>query len=140
MAVGVLGTTEYGGIDPIDLVCDARDEAARRGFGTCVHVDAAWGGYLAALFRNPDGSMRTRAEVAEGFEHFPSERVHAAFAALGRADSVTVDPHKLGYLPYGAGAFVCRDHRAMPLLSERPEIGRASWRERGWPDVWISGG
>ncbi len=118
MAVGVLGTTEDGGIDPIDLVCDARDEAARRGFGTVVHVDAAWGGYLAALFRNPDGSLRTREDVAEGFESFPSPRVHAAFAALGRADSVTVDPHKLGYLPYGAGAFVCRDHRAMPLLAE----------------------
>src|SRR5690606_31108583 len=33
-------------------------------------------------------------------------------------DSVTVDPHKLGYLPFGAGAFVCRDHRAMALLAE----------------------
>ena len=37
--------------------------------------------------------------------------MHAAFAALGDTDSITVDPHKLGYLPYGAGAFVCRDHR-----------------------------
>lgn len=45
--------------------------------------------------------------------------VHAAFAALGRSDSVTVDPHKLGYLLYGAGAFICRDHRAMALLAEQ---------------------
>src|SRR3546814_16128876 len=30
----------------------------------------------------------------------------------------TVDPHKLGYLPYGAGAFICRDHRAVALLAE----------------------
>src|SRR5690606_8613203 len=52
------------------------------------------------------------------FEAFPSPRVHAAFAALDRCDSITVDPHKLGYLPYGAGAFVCRDHRAMALLAE----------------------
>jgi len=42
----------------------------------------------------------------------------AAVAALARTDSITVDPHKLGYLPYGAGAFVCRDHHAMALLSE----------------------
>ena len=118
MVVGVLGTTEYGSIDPIDRICAARDAAIARGFGTCVHVDAAWGGYLAALFRNPDGTLRARAEVAAGFEHFPSPAVHAAFAALGRADSVTVDPHKLGYLPYGAGAFVCRDHRGMRLLAE----------------------
>jgi hypothetical protein len=38
--------------------------------------------------------------------------------ALGQADSITVDPHKLGYLPYGAGAFLCRDQRAMALLAE----------------------
>jgi glutamate/tyrosine decarboxylase-like PLP-dependent enzyme len=44
--------------------------------------------------------------------------VHAATAALAESDSITIDPHKLGYLPYGAGAFVCRDHRAMTLLSE----------------------
>ncbi|MDQ2701867.1 MAG: pyridoxal-dependent decarboxylase [Pseudomonadota bacterium] len=118
MVVGVLGTTEYGGIDPIDRICDVRDRARERGFGFGVHVDAAWGGYLAALFRNPDGSLRSRDEVAEGFEAFPSPAVHAAFAALGRCESITVDPHKLGYLPYGAGAFVCRDHRAIGLLSE----------------------
>jgi glutamate/tyrosine decarboxylase-like PLP-dependent enzyme len=118
LVVGVLGTTEYGSIDPIGGICDARDEAQARGFGFGVHVDAAWGGYLASLFRNPDGSLRTRDEVAEGFHAFPSTQVHAAFAALGRTDSITVDPHKLGYLPYGAGAFVCRDHRAMALLAE----------------------
>jgi glutamate/tyrosine decarboxylase-like PLP-dependent enzyme len=116
--VGVLGTTEYGSIDPVDRICDARDAAAARGLGTTVHVDAAWGGYLASLFRRPDGSLRKRDEVAAGFDAFPSPRVHAAFAALDRCDSITVDPHKLGYLPYGAGAFVCRDHRAMALLAE----------------------
>jgi glutamate/tyrosine decarboxylase-like PLP-dependent enzyme len=47
--------------------------------------------------------------------------VHAAFAALADTDSATVDPHKLGYLPYGAGAFICRDHRAMALLAERAD-------------------
>ena len=34
---------------------------------------------------------------------------------------MTVDPHKLGYLPYGAGAFICRDHRAMALLTEEAD-------------------
>ncbi|MCJ0824693.1 pyridoxal-dependent decarboxylase [Luteimonas sp. 50] len=116
--VAVLGTTEYGSIDPVDAFCDVRDAAASRGLGTCVHVDAAWGGYLATLFRNPDGSLRGRDEVGGDFKRFPAPEVHAAVAALGRTDSITVDPHKLGYLPYGAGAFVCRDHNAMALLSE----------------------
>ena len=121
LAVAVLGTTEYGTIDPVDGVVDARDRAAAHGLGFSVHVDGAWGGYLTTLFRNADGSLRTLAEVREGFDAFPSPEVHAAFGALGRTDSITVDPHKLGYLPYGAGAFICRDHRAMALLAEQAD-------------------
>lgn len=121
MAVAVLGTTEHGMIDPVDRVVAARDRFHSRGLGFSVHVDAAWGGYLATMFRNPDGSLRTREEVGEGLECFPCPPVHAAFAALGDTDSTTVDPHKLGYLPYGAGAFICRDNRAMGLLSEEAD-------------------
>jgi glutamate/tyrosine decarboxylase-like PLP-dependent enzyme len=119
--VAVLGTTEYGTIDPVDRAVAAREAMAARGLGFSVHVDAAWGGYLATLFRNPDGSLRTREEMRAEYRGFPQPHVHAAFAALGGADSVTVDPHKLGYLPYGAGAFVCRDHRAMALLTEEAD-------------------
>lgn len=121
LAVGVLGTTEYGTVDPVDRIVDARDAFAARGLGFGVHVDAAWGGYLATLFRNEDGSLRTLAEVGAPHACFPRPQVHAAFAALARTDSITVDPHKLGYLPYGAGAFVCRDHRAVALLAEQAD-------------------
>lgn len=121
MAVAVLGSTEYGTIDPVDGVVRARQDWLDRGLGFSVHVDGAWGGYLATLFRRPDGSLRPRDEVASAYARFPSVGVHAAFAALGESDSVTVDPHKLGYLPYGAGAFVCRDHRAMALLAEHAD-------------------
>jgi glutamate/tyrosine decarboxylase-like PLP-dependent enzyme len=117
MTVGVFGTTEYGAVDPIDGILAARDRYAAAGLGFPVHVDAAWGGYLLTLFREPGGALRPRAAVTANFEQFPSPAVHAAAAALSRTDSVTIDPHKLGYLPYGAGAFVCRDHRAMSLLS-----------------------
>jgi glutamate/tyrosine decarboxylase-like PLP-dependent enzyme len=121
MVVAVLGTTEYGTIDPVDRVVAARAAMHARGLDFSIHVDAAWGGYLATLFRNADGSLRSRAEVGADFAHFPQPEVHAAFAALGGTDSVTVDPHKLGYLPYGAGAFICRDHRAMALLAEEAD-------------------
>ncbi|CAM0999482.1 Pyridoxal-dependent decarboxylase [Rhodanobacter sp. Root179] len=121
MCVAVLGGTEYGTIDPIDQVLAARDASRQRGLDFAVHVDAAWGGYLATLFRNEDGSLRPRDEVAADYVQFPTPAVHAAFAALGATDSVTVDPHKLGYLPYGSGAFICRDHRAMTLLAERAD-------------------
>lgn len=121
MCVAVLGGTEYGTIDPIDQVLAARDASRERGLDFAAHIDAAWGGYLATLFRNEDGSLRTGDEVAVDYVKFPTPAVHAAFAALAATDSVTVDPHKLGYLPYGSGAFTCRDHRAMVLLAERAD-------------------
>jgi glutamate/tyrosine decarboxylase-like PLP-dependent enzyme len=121
MCVAVLGSTEYGTIDPVDGVLAARAQARMSGLDFSVHVDAAWGGYLATMFRNEDGSLRSHREVAAEFSSFPTSSTHAAFAALADADSVTVDPHKLGYLPFGTGAFVCRDHRAMALLAERAD-------------------
>jgi len=116
MTVAVLGSTEFGTIDPVDEVIACR---ARCGLGFSIHVDAAWGGYLATLFRTPEGGLRPLAEMQSQFEdHFPSAGTHAAIAALPGTDSITVDPHKLGYLPFGAGAFLCRDQRAMGLLVE----------------------
>ncbi|WP_374603518.1 aspartate aminotransferase family protein [Arenimonas sp.] len=118
MVVGVMGSTEFGTVDPLHELIDARDRWARNGLGFSVHVDAAWGGYLTTLFRQPDGGLRPLEDMREEFRDFPAPEVYAAVAALGRADSITVDPHKLGYIPYGAGAFLCRDQRAMQLLAE----------------------
>jgi glutamate/tyrosine decarboxylase-like PLP-dependent enzyme len=118
MTVGVLGSTEFGTIDPIDGLVATRERMQTRGLGYSVHVDAAWGGYLATLFREPDGSLRGWSDMRADYAQFPSPAVHAAFAALGQTDSVTIDPHKLGYIAFGVGAFVCRDHRAIALLDE----------------------
>jgi tyrosine decarboxylase len=118
MVVGVLGTTEFGTIDPIDQIIAARERWQARGLAFGVHVDAAWGGYLASMFRDPEGGWLTREQVNEGHDRFPSEAVYRAFVSLGSADSVTVDPHKLGYVPYGSGAFVCRDQRMMDLVTQ----------------------
>ena len=118
MTVGILGSTEFGTIDPLDALADLRDDMRTRGLGMALHLDAAWGGYLASLFREEGGALRPLAEVATEFEQFPRREVHAAVAAIPRMDSITVDPHKLGYLPYGSGAFLCRDHRAIDLLAE----------------------
>jgi glutamate/tyrosine decarboxylase-like PLP-dependent enzyme len=118
LAIAIFGTTEFGTVDPVHELLALRDRCAARGYGFAVHVDAAWGGYLATLFREENGKLRERSNMRAEFTSFPSANTYAATAALGRADSITVDPHKLGYLAYGAGAFVCRDHRAMELLLE----------------------
>ncbi|MCK7592667.1 pyridoxal phosphate-dependent decarboxylase family protein [Pseudomarimonas salicorniae] len=118
LAVGILGSTEFGTIDPIDRLCDARDRSAGRGFGFGVHVDAAWGGYLMSLLRDEQGGLRGIDAVGREFARFPRPEVYRAMSAVSRSDSVTIDPHKLGYLPYGAGAFLCRDRRPVELLAE----------------------
>lgn len=118
--VGVLGTTEFGTIDPIHDLVALRDAVQSRGQATALHVDAAWGGYLTTMFRGANADTLSRESLAAQFRYFPSPDVHAAFASLGQADSVTVDPHKLGFVPYGAGAFVGRDRRITNYVGERP--------------------
>jgi len=112
--VGVYGTTEFGTLDSIHELIAVR----RRHPGFWLHVDAAWGGYLPTLFRDRKGQLIPREAVREGFHYFPSERVYRATAALAGADSVTVDPHKLGFVPFGAGALVVRDRRVLDLVQQ----------------------
>ncbi|MGD8378228.1 MAG: pyridoxal-dependent decarboxylase [Gammaproteobacteria bacterium] len=117
--VAVLGSTEFGTIDPVHRVVALRERWRKRGMDFGIHVDAAWGGYLASLFRNENGTLRSREETASELRHFPSEAVHSSFAALRDVDSITVDPHKLGFLPFGVGGIVWRDRRVNDFISER---------------------
>lgn len=99
--VSVAGTTESGAIDPVDGIQDVLDEWREvHGVHIWHHVDAAYGGFLCSLLR--------RAPLArqEGLESLLSPSARRALAAVGRVDSVTVDPHKLGYVPYSSGAFL----------------------------------
>src|SRR5215213_11024463 len=75
------GTTALGAVDDVGTVADLC--AAH---GARVHVDAAYGGFFRLL---ADGGSPG---VAAG-----------PFAAIARADSVVVDPHKHGLQPYGCG-------------------------------------
>ncbi|MBS1766749.1 MAG: hypothetical protein JST05_05015 [Acidobacteria bacterium] len=110
--IGVVGTTEGGGVDPVDGILAVRERyRARHGRWFLLHLDAAYGGYARALLRNEDGSLRSLEQVREQLPE-ATESFHRAFARMGEADSITVDPHKLGFVPYPAGALVLR-HAAM---------------------------
>ena len=117
--VGILGSTEFGAIDPIDRIVSARQRWRKRGLDFGIHVDAAWGGYLASIFRNAAGGMVGQAEMRERFHFFPSDDVYHAFGALRHADSITVDPHKLGFIPFGCGAYVARNRAMTDFISQR---------------------
>jgi len=118
-AVGMLGSTEFGTVDPIHEIVAARARWRGLGLDFGIHVDGAWGGYLTSMFRRPDGSFAGLRELRKHFRWFPSDVVHEAFRALSQTDSITIDPHKLGYLPYPAGAFVARNRSVAEFVTQQ---------------------
>ena len=133
-AVSVIGTTEESAVDRLDLIADARDRAGRElGVAFYLHADAAWGGYAASITRGADGRRRSYEETLADYapEAWPEEGVYRALTALERTDSVTIDPHKLGFIPYPAGAVSFRDRRVRDLVAvEAPYLfhrGASEW-------------
>src|SRR5262244_2186369 len=85
-----MGTTATGSVDPLPEILALRDR-----YGLRVHADAAYGGYFV-LTQNLAGHAKS------------------AFARMGEADSIVIDPHKHGLQPYGCGCALFRD----------PSVGR----------------
>jgi aromatic-L-amino-acid decarboxylase len=81
LVVASAGTTNTGAVDPIE---DLADVAA--GEGLWLHADAAYGG----PFHMTDRGRRL-------------------FRGIDRADSITLDPHKAMFLPYGTGCLLVRE-------------------------------
>ncbi len=79
--VASAGTTNTGAIDPIRAIADL---ATREGLW--LHVDGAYGGFFQL-----------------------TERGRVRFDGIDRAESITLDPHKGMFLPYGTGALVVRE-------------------------------
>jgi glutamate/tyrosine decarboxylase-like PLP-dependent enzyme len=83
--VATMGTTATGSVDPLPEILALR---VKHGFR--IHADAAYGGYFV---------------LAENLE----ERAGRAFARIGEADSIVIDPHKHGLQPFGCGCVLFRD-------------------------------
>lgn len=83
--VATMGSTALGAVDPLPGLLELQTRYRFR-----IHADAAYGGYF--------GLATNLAAEATG-----------AFAALGSADSVVIDPHKHGLQPYGCGSVLFRD-------------------------------
>jgi len=120
--ITVCGTTEESAVDQLDEVLAVRARAATElGVTFHVHSDACFGGYAAAVTWTEDGNRRSAADIrASSGCDWPSELWVRAMTALGEADSVTIDPHKLGYVPYPAGAFLLKERRARELVATDP--------------------
>jgi aromatic-L-amino-acid decarboxylase len=105
LVVGSAGTTNTGAVDDLDALADfcGRERL-------WLHVDGAYGGFFLL-----------------------TEEGHRKLAAISRADSVVLDPHKGLFLPYGTGSLLVRDRRTlrrahalsadyMPPMQDDPDL------------------
>ena len=109
--VAIAGTTEEGAVDPVHRIHELRGSA-------WLHIDAAWGGYLRSLFTPACDIDDVRRFVSRDGLAWGDPDVCEAFAAFPKADSITVDPHKLGYIPYPCGVAAYRDDRVRHFLTQ----------------------
>jgi len=121
MVVAVMGSTEESSVDPLAAVLALRNELREsHGIDFAVHADGAFGGYHASVER-PDFDMPEPAagfgEIAPVQHSALSDYCKEQYRALGQADSITVDPHKSGYIPYPAGALCYRNSRMRSLVT-----------------------
>ncbi|CAM3999735.1 tyrosine decarboxylase [Catellicoccus marimammalium] len=124
--VAVVGSTEEGAVDNVHEVIALRDKLAEEGIAMYVHVDAAYGGYGRALFLDEDNEFIPYEELPEKYyeagvftenKQYIKEDVYKAYEAIKDADSVTIDPHKMGYIPYSAGGIAIKDIRMRDVIS-----------------------
>ncbi|MFQ5528398.1 MAG: pyridoxal phosphate-dependent decarboxylase family protein [Thermoanaerobaculia bacterium] len=85
LIVGSVGTTNTGAVDDLDALADVAQRER-----LWLHLDAAYGGFFAL-----------------------TERGRRLMAGIERADSITLDPHKGLFLPYGTGCLLVRDGAAL---------------------------
>ncbi|HSD27722.1 MAG TPA: aminotransferase class V-fold PLP-dependent enzyme [Vicinamibacteria bacterium] len=85
LVVANVGTTNTGAIDPLPEIL-----RIARADGLWVHADAAYGGFFCLA---PGGDALLR--------------------GIEECDSITLDPHKGLFLPYGLGALLVRDGGAL---------------------------
>lgn len=127
--IGIVGTTECGSVDPIDEIVEIRTRYEKE-FNSSfyIHIDAAYGGYARSMFLNEENDFRNFNEIKDDISPaWNDDKVYKAFKAMKDADSVTIDPHKLGYIPYPAGAIIFRDKRVKPAtLCKAPYINNTT--------------
>ncbi|MDD2786916.1 tyrosine decarboxylase MfnA [Methanoculleus sp.] len=80
--VGIVGTTEYGMVDPVARLSDLAEER-----DVFLHIDAAFGGMVVPFLDRP---------IPFDFR-------------LSGVDSISVDPHKMGMSTIPAGCLLVRD-------------------------------
>jgi aromatic-L-amino-acid decarboxylase len=88
--VSSAGTTNTGAVDPLEAIADLCEAEH-----LWHHIDGAYGAFF-----------------------YLCEELRPVLRGLPRADSLTLDPHKGMFLPYGTGALLVRDGAALRAAHE----------------------
>lgn len=124
--VCVVGSTEEGAVDHVDKVIELRNKWIKKGVNFYIHVDAAYGGYGRTVYIDEDGNFMPYDQLESAFKkygiftennQFLKKNVYDAYKAMAEADSITDDPHKMGYVPYDAGGLTIKDTRLKDTLT-----------------------
>ena len=132
LIVGNAGTTNTGAVDDLSGLADIS-----KSNGMWLHIDAAYGGFFML-----------------------TERGRSVMRGIERSDSVTLDPHKGLFLPYGTGCLLVREGQTlrrahtvfadyMPPMQEdedlvdfcqvSPELSRSFRGLRAWLPIKVNG-
>ena len=118
--VVIIGTTEESAVDPLKDVLAIRETYRKKGLEFAIHADAAWGGYYKTMLNSNDESdVSVFTQITEdALIALPMSRyVTEQYQVLQMADSITIDPHKSGYVPYPAGGLCYRNSAMRNLVS-----------------------
>ncbi len=105
LLVASAGTTNTGAVDDLEAMADIASKER-----LWLHVDAAYGGFFLL-----------------------TDRGRKSMRGIERSDSVTLDPHKALFVPYGTGSLIVRDGEALrrahtvhaqylPPMQEDPDL------------------
>ncbi|MBX7221847.1 MAG: hypothetical protein K1Y36_17980 [Blastocatellia bacterium] len=134
--VGVYGSTEEGAIDDFDRLVEIREAfRAEQEVDFWLHGDACYGGYALSLSHPcPADQRQGAADIAFFLREMLKEQVKSEISstvawselhtqnwvrrslALQHCDSISIDPHKLGYIPYPSGAVCFQDYRVREFI------------------------
>ena len=124
--VAIMGSTEHGACDPLDDIVKLREKyECEHGLSFVIHADAAWGGYFRSTLIEPHTSSekaRRRKGLEKDDDSFVPKLALNPYTekhldSLKYCDSITIDPHKSGYIPYPAGGLCYRDQRMRYLVT-----------------------
>lgn len=124
--VAVIGSTEEGSVDHVDKLVALREELRKQGIDFVIHVDAAYGGYGRTMYLDENNEFIPYEDLEKTYKkygiftednQFMDIDVYNGYKGIEDVDTVTIDPHKTGFVPYDAGGIAIKDTRMKNLVS-----------------------